>query len=226
MRAQTGINMQQTMQRRRKSTVSTVEEKVHLENKLPFNPGQKKGPTVDLFFHELTCQKGVGQQVLRTVGTVILSILFLASFPIIALFIKLFSQESVIQKTAVPGRRGIVFQYYTYPTKRTISNKSFAFGTFLQKTGLYKLPSVINIWKGQLNLVGPGVYAAEKCNYWNKKLSDYYKRFAMPPGYFGVSKPVKDPDNLQEVSRSLEDELNYILSPTLTKDLKYLIKGA
>jgi len=218
--------MQQTIRKKKRPAVSTVEEKVHLENKLPFNPGQKKGPTVDLFFHELTSEKGIGQQVLQTTVTIILSMVFLATLPVIALLIKLFSGETVIQKTAVPGRRGIVFQHYTYPTHRTLTDKPFSFGTFLRKSGLYKLPSVINIWKGHMDLVGPGVYAAEKCNYWNKQLSDYYKRFALPPGYFGISKPIQDTNNLQEVSQSLKQELNYILSPTLKKDLKYLFKGA
>ena len=218
--------MQQIIKKKPRPAVSTVEEKVHLENKLPFNPGQKKGPTVDLFFHELTSEKGIGQQILQSAVTIILSLVFLATLPIIALLIKLFSGETVIQKTAVPGRRGIVFQYYSYPTRRTLTDKPFSFGTFLRKSGLYKLPSVINIWKGHMNLVGPRVYAAEKCNYWNKELSDYYKRFALPPGYFGISKPIQDTNNLQEVSQSLKQELNYILFPTLKKDLKHLFKGA
>lgn len=217
--------MPHTIKKNKSPAVSTVEEKVHLENKLPFNPGQKKGPTVDLFFHELTSEKGIGQRILRTTVTIILSLVFLVTFPIIALLIKMLSGETVIQKTAVPGRRGIVFQHYSYPTHRTLTDKPFSFGSFLRKTGLYKLPSVINIWRGHMNLVGPGVYAAEKCNHWNKHLSDYYKRFALPPGYFEISRPIQDTNNLQEVSQSLTQELNYILSPTLEKDLKYLFKG-
>jgi len=205
--------MRQAVSEQDKSAVSTVEEKVHLENHLPYEPGRKTGPTVELYFHELTSRKNAPQRLLKLVGTLFLSLIFLATFPLIAILIKLFSEEPVIKKTTVPGKRGIVFQQYSYPTEAI---------SFLQKTGAYKLPSVINIWKGQMNLVGPKAYPANDCNRWNNELSDFYKRFALPPGYFSVSEPVGNTKDLETIEKSLKQELDYILAPTLKKDLRHL----
>lgn len=214
--------MRQAVTKKDESAVATVEEKVHLENHLPFDPTKKKGPTVDLYFHELNSKKNISQRILRFIGTLFLSLIFLLTFPLVACLIKLFSEETVLQKTAVPGKRGIVFQQYTYPAEKMSQNSS-AVARFLEKTGIYKLPSVINIWKGQMNLIGPRAYAAEHCNKWNRRLSDYYKRFALPPGYIAVAPHIADTNDLKEVARSLEQELNYILSPTLKKDLSHLL---
>lgn len=198
---------------------STVEEKIHLEKQLPFDPGNKTGPTIDLYFHELTSKKTTSQRILGFIVGLVLSILFIITFPFIALLIKRDSRHSVIQDMDVPGRRGKIFQLYRYSTDPShISLLS----SFLKKTGLYKLPSVINLWKGDINLIGPQPYPEEICNIWNEEFSDYYKRFSLKPGLLGIAEPMSDPDNLEEVAKALKRELNYILKPSLKKDFKHL----
>lgn len=195
---------------------STVEEKIHLEKQLPFNPGHKIGPTTNLYFHELTSEKNTSQKVLRITIGLVLSALFVVTFPLFALLIKGVSSKSLVQKIEVPGRRGRIFTLYRYPVDSSIM------GSFLKKTGLYKLPSVINLWKGNINLIGPQPYPKELCNKWNKELSDYYKRFSLKPGFWGVAEPISDYENLEEVAQSLDKELRYILNPSLKKDVRCL----
>ena len=215
--------MQKELQKRSTLTASTVEEKIHIEKRLPFDPDSKTGPTIDLYFHELNSEKATSQKVLNVFGSILLGILFVVTLPVAALGITLFSNEPIFRTVTTPGRRGIIFQQYLYPTSRSESDRPFRFGTFLRKTGLYKLPLVINIWKGQINLVGPKPYPAEWSNYWNRQLSDYYKRFSLNPGYFTVGEPITDPDDIQQLEASLEEELQYILNPSLGKDIKYVL---
>jgi lipopolysaccharide/colanic/teichoic acid biosynthesis glycosyltransferase len=203
-------------------SVSTVEEKIHLEKRLPFDPENKTGPTVDLYFHELTSEKTTPQKLLGVLGSIFLGIFFLLTLPIIALTIKIFTNEPVFRKVAVPGRRGIVFQQYLYPTESNSTASSFFIGSFLKMSGLYKLPSVINIWKGQMNLVGPEPHSAKWSNHWNKQLSDFYKRYALNPGYVHIGTSVTDPDDIDQLEKSLDQELQYILRPSLKKDIKHL----
>lgn len=214
--------MQELANKTSDSAIATVEEKIHLEKQLPFDPKNKTGPTTELYFHELTTKKHLGQKILRYVGGIILGILFVLTLPLIALLIKCTSRESVFRKITVPGRRGISFQQYQYPTKHSDTSKSFLIGSFLNKSGLYKLPSVINIWKGDLNLVGPRTYPQEWCNNWNNQLSDYYKRFALHPGFLGVAKTISNSEDIDEVASSLEKELKYIHNPSFKKDFKRL----
>lgn len=206
----------EVLSRQNEITFSTVEEKILLEKQLPFNPKDKVGPTVNLYFHELAKEKSIGQKFLQFLGTVFLSVFFIISLPLISLLLKIASKETIFNKIQVPGRRGIVFEQYQYTT----SNK---LGSFLEKSGLYKLPSIINIWKGEMDLVGPRPYPATCCNNWNRQLSDYYKRFAFKPGYVGLQEEIPSYDDIDNVAFSLENELNYVKNPSLNKDLRHLL---
>lgn len=208
--------MQPIVNQTHPTSIATVEEKIHLEKRLPFDPKNKTGPTTELYFHELTSRSSWGRKILCYGAGIIMGLFFILTLPIIGFFI-ICAQKPVFNKITVPGRRGIVFQKYQY------SYQNFLFGSFLKKSGLHKLPSVINLWKGNLNLVGPHPYPAEWCNEWNKELSDYYKRFAVKPGFWGVAKQISNPEDLEEVSLSLEKELDYILNPSFKKDFKRLL---
>lgn len=204
------------------SKAVSVQEKILLEKQFPFS-SQKTGPTVDLYFHELAKKKSFGQSVMRFLASLILSLAFAVSLPIVALFIKKSSSEPVLKRRKMTGRRGMVFTHYSYSTKDSASNKEFLFGTFLRKTGLAKLPSVINIWKGNLNLVGPQPYPVEWCNEWNNQFTDFYKRFSFEPGFLGVAEPVTNPQDINQVNRALRQELRYILNPSFKADRRRLL---
>jgi len=204
--------------------ITTVQEKVLLEKHLPHNPGNKTGPTIELFFHELPSEKTLGPKIIQSLAILVLGFLFLITLPLVAIGIKLSTGKSVLEKKLVPGRNGILFPYYTYRIhKNSGKNIDFALGTFLYKTGLFKLPCVINMWKGQLNLVGPHPYPADLSNKWNKELTDYYKRFSLQPGFLNVAPKITDVNDIDSVAQSLKQELDYVCNPTFQKDLKYLL---
>jgi putative colanic acid biosynthesis UDP-glucose lipid carrier transferase len=203
--------------------ISNVQDKINLEKQLPFKPNGKNGPTVELYFHELSSENTWGQKVFSFFLTPLVTVFFAVTLPSFSLMIKLFSSGPVFEKTKVPGRRGRTFTRYTYSTQYSNSEKNdFLFGTFLHKTGFAKLPSIINVWKGDMNLFGPQSYPSEWCNKWNREFSDYYKRFAVKPGFFKVADRVTDPNDLDQVSASLKRELRYVLKPSFKKDLRSL----
>src|SRR5699024_7461864 len=90
----------------------SVQEKILLEKQLPFT-AEKKGPTIDLYFHELAKGKSFAQAFFRYITTLSLTFCFAVTFPIIALFIKLFTSEPIFKKTIVTGKRGLVFIHYS-----------------------------------------------------------------------------------------------------------------
>jgi len=208
---------------KREISISNVKEKIHLEKQLPFRPNDKVGPTLDLYFHELRPEKSTGQKILTFLCTLGLSLIFFLSYPFIALLIKLTSKEPVISQKKVLGRRGTSFPLYSYTTKYSNSDNSLPGGRFLRKYGLDRLPSVINLWKQELTLVGPKPYPERYCNSWNKELSDYYKRFAMKPGYFHVADLITSPENIDEVADSLDEEFQFLLKTSFKYDLTYLL---
>lgn len=177
---------------------------------------------MDLYFHELRPERSTAQKILTFLYTLGLSLIFFLSYPFIALLIKLTSGEPVISNKKVLGRRGTSFQLYSYTTEYSDSDHPLPGGRFLRKSGLDRLPSVINLWKQELTLVGPKPYAEKYCNRWNKELSDYYKRFAMKPGYFHVADLITSPENIEEVADSLEEEFRFLLKTSFKHDVKYL----
>ncbi len=203
--------------------IATVAEKILLEKQLPFNPDIKQGPTIDLYFHELTTDKSFSQKLLVFFGSFFVGLCFIATLPAFALLIKISSRGPVFQKVTVPGKRGITFKQYRYSTKNVDTQKTFALGTFFHETKLEKLPSIINVLKGEMELIGPSPYPANWCNHWNKELSDFYKRFAHKPGFFNITEPVSDHENTENIAESLKKEFNYILNPTFKKDMQNML---
>jgi lipopolysaccharide/colanic/teichoic acid biosynthesis glycosyltransferase len=143
--------------------------------------------------------------------------------PVIALIIKLASRSPVITTIETTGKRGVAFLRYKFTT-RNKNGEDFSFGKFLENSGLEKLPSIINVWMGEMNLVGPLPYSVDKCNYWNTKISDFYKRFSFKPGYFGVTPRISEKENIVMVENNLAYELRYIMHTSVDQDLRHIIR--
>lgn len=206
--------------------IDNIQQKIISEDRLSFKAQEKVGPTVELFFHELSYSPTLFQKIVSFIAKLILSYAFIASMPICTISIWLFSGRPIFEKTKVHGKRGIVFDQYNYATQFTNGEKEdFLFGRLIHKLGLYKLPSVINIWKGEMAVVGPACHSPEFCANWNIELSDFYKRFALKPGYFGIAQPVDDNSNQEQVASFLKQEFHYLLSPSFKKDLKFILIG-
>lgn len=207
-----------------KLDIENVQQKIIFESQLPFNPNQKVGPTVELFFHELSYDPRGSQKIVYFLTKLTLTLVFIASLPICAIGILLFSGRPVFDKSKVTGKRGVEFDYYSYSTHFNNPDKRECMvGRLIDKFGFHKLPSVINLWKGEIAVVGPACQSPEFCTKWNIKLSDFYKRFAFKPGFFGIAQPVDNDSNQEEVAVFLKQEFRYLLSPSLKKDLKFIL---
>ncbi|MBX2944874.1 MAG: sugar transferase [Cyclobacteriaceae bacterium] len=101
--------------------------------------------------------------VVSTVGLIILAPIFL----LIGIIIKFDSQGPVFYLQERVGRGGTIFRLFKFRTMRTGSDKAAAItigerdsrittvGYWLRKFKLDELPQLINVWKGEMSLVGP-----------------------------------------------------------------------
>ncbi len=91
-------------------------------------------------------------------------------------------------------------------------------GRFLRRTSLDEWPQLINVFKGDMSLVGPRPelpWLVEKYEAWQ------YQRFAVPQGMTGWWQ-VKNRDKQQEYSLRVEDDLYYIHNQSFLLDLRIL----
>jgi lipopolysaccharide/colanic/teichoic acid biosynthesis glycosyltransferase len=103
-------------------------------------------------------------------------------------------------------------------------------GRFIRRTSVDELPQLINVWRGDMSLVGPrphalGSQAGEKL-FWEIDGS-YWKRHVLKPGLTGLAQ-VRGFRGATECEKDLTDrlqaDLEYISSWSLWLDIKILIR--
>lgn len=210
----------------------TVQEKIIIEKQYVGYPPKPVGPSVRLLFNELNHNVSLPSRIIDKAAAVCLLALFILLLPFITVAIKLSSSGPVLIKQTCTGYRGLLFERYLFRTTSYQPDlyvdsdpeiRTFSFGKFLKFIRLDELPSVLNILRGEMKLVGPKARPALTDNYWNNQYSEYYKRFAVKPGLIGVS-PIRSRNHLtaDEVRRLLKKEFKYLLTPNLLTELNIL----
>jgi lipopolysaccharide/colanic/teichoic acid biosynthesis glycosyltransferase len=98
-------------------------------------------------------------------------------------------------------------------------------GTFLRQYRLDELPQLINVIKGEMNVVGPrperpAIFAELRQN-----ISEYALRQRAKPGITGLAQINQHYDVcIDDVRRKVEYDLEYIQRQSLAEDLKIMLK--
>ena len=168
-----------------------------------------------------------------TVGLILLAIPFL----IIAIKIKRDSPGPVFFKQERLGKNGVPFFIIKFRTmvvnaehigtglrvKNDTDDRITKIGHFLRKTSLDELPQLINVWKGDMSLVGPRPpvtyhpYKGYECYPENRK-----KRFEMRPGMTGLAQ-VEVRNSVGWDERMVYD-VRYVEQFNIVLDIRILLK--
>lgn len=129
-------------------------------------------------------------------------LVFALLYPFIALGIKLSSRGPVLFKQQRTGRNGHPFTCYKFRTMHLVQRKTkgdqpditrvgdcriFPFGKLLRKLNLDELPQILNVFEGNMSLVGPRPYPVKECAYWNSTFNDFFYRYTVKPGITGLA---------------------------------------
>ena len=93
-------------------------------------------------------------------------------------------------------------------------------GRLLRRTALDELPSLLNIWKGDLSLVGPRALAEREHAYLRERIPGFDRRLEVKPGLAGLAQ-LYDRDD--DAETKLRYDLEYIRRMSLWLDLKILL---
>lgn len=174
-----------------------------------------------------------------TLGIIILTL----CWPFFALGIKLSSPGGpVVYRQKRTGRNGREFTCLKFRTMHPVNlrrldgkpvvtrpgdQRVFPFGRFLRKTNLDELPQMVNVWRGDMSLIGPRPYPLDECRYWNSTFDDFFCRYAVKPGLSGHAQVAGYRGgtlNKDHMRKRLNMDLAYVKKQSLKLDLKIIGK--
>jgi lipopolysaccharide/colanic/teichoic acid biosynthesis glycosyltransferase len=167
-------------------------------------------------------------------------LLFVVTYPIIAIAIKLDSRGPVIYSQKRIGLNGRPFTFYKYrsmshdghkpyetPKLEPVHFKTFVFitptsrltrvGRFLRATSLDELPNFWNVLRGDMRLVGPRPEIPELVDQYPP---EYHRRHEVKPGITGLAQISGRADLTYE--ETMQYDLDYVKNHSLGRDLAIL----
>jgi exopolysaccharide biosynthesis polyprenyl glycosylphosphotransferase len=162
---------------------------------------------------------------------------------IVAMAIKLEDGGPVLFRQRRMGRGNQFFWIYKFRSMQTDlgdadgnrsasrnDDRTTRIGRFIRRTSIDELPQLINVWRGEMSLVGPrphalGSQAGEKL-FWEID-GRYWNRHVLKPGVTGLAQ-IRGFRGATECEKDLTDrlqaDLEYIASWSLWLDIKIMLK--
>lgn len=187
--------------------------------------------SIDYGAHQLfDLTKRVMDVILGLISTAI----FLVSYPIIGLIVKLSGRGPILFKQQRVGQYGKIFTLYKYRTMAageadntwTVPKDSriTRIGKVLRALRLDELPQSINILKGEMSVVGPRPEQVNIVRELSEQIPYYNERHIVKPGLTGWAQLHVYAGNLEETKRKLQYDLYYIKHRSLLFDLEIILK--
>ena len=156
-------------------------------------------------------------------------IVFFPLLLVISFFIRINLGSPIFFRQKRVGLNGEVFEMVKFRTMKDLytangellddSKRITKFGSFLRKTSLDELPELINVFKGDMSLVGPRPLLVEYLTIYS---SEQMKRHNMRPGITGYAQ-VNGRNGIPWLKK-FELDLYYINNFNLWLDIKILFK--
>lgn len=160
-------------------------------------------------------------------------LVFLASYPLVGLLIKLTSKGPVLFVQERVGQGGSVFKVYKYRTMSggrtdTWTEKNdpriTPVGGFLRKSRLDELPQSINLLLGNMSLVGPRPEQVHIVERLRAEVPFYDERHLVKPGLTGWAQLNVYASSVEETRLKLQYDLYYIKHRGFWFDLEIILK--
>lgn len=104
-------------------------------------------------------------------------------------------------------------------------NRLTPIGGFLRSCRADELPQLLNVIRGEMNLVGPRPERPQLFSQLRAQVPDYQKRQRVPPGITGHAQVHLQYDtSVEDVKRKVQHDLEYIARRTVWEDLRIMLK--
>ncbi len=186
--------------------------------------------------------KSLYNQAVKRTFDILFSGLFLLVSPIIfipvAIAIKLSSPGPVFFKQERTGHKGKTFKCWKFRTMRVNKDadsqqatredaRVTRVGAFLRKTSIDELPQFINVFIGDMSVVGPRPHMLKHTEDYSKLIEQYMVRHVVKPGVTGwaqVNGYRGITDELWKMEKRVELDVWYIENWSFLLDLKIILR--
>ncbi|MDP4189172.1 MAG: exopolysaccharide biosynthesis polyprenyl glycosylphosphotransferase [Bacteroidota bacterium] len=157
-------------------------------------------------------------------------------FPIIALMIKLSSKGPVFFVQERTGYNNKTFRFLKFRTMKVNGeankkqatkndNRITGVGKFLRKSNLDELPQFLNVFMGQMSVVGPRPHMLEHTRIYSDLIDYYLLRHFVKPGITGwaqVNGYRGETDKLWKMERRVKYDIEYIKNWSFWMDMEII----
>lgn len=186
-------------------------------------------------------QKPVNRLVKRTFDLVCSSIFLVTVFPVLYIvvgtIIKLTSPGPVFFKQERNGENGKIFTCYKFRSMKVNKDsdrlqatkddpRKTKFGNFLRKSNLDEMPQFINVFLGNMSLVGPRPHMLKHTEEYSRLIDKYMMRHLVKPGITGWAQVTGFRGETKELSQMegrVRRDLWYIENWTFLLDLRIIV---
>lgn len=178
------------------------------------------------------------KRIFDVVFSALVIVLGLPVWLLVALIIKLESKGPVFYTQPRTGRDEKVFKIYKFRSMVKDADKGkqkwtkvgdprvTRFGKFIRKTHLDEIPQFLNVFIGDMSVVGPRPEQPHFVEEFNKEVPYYSRRHKVRPGITGwwQIKYKAHELNTDEIKSRLKDDFYYIENMSLTFDIEIVVR--
>lgn len=165
-------------------------------------------------------------------------------FPIVCLFVAigtlLTSPGPIFFRQKRTGYNGKSFTMYKFRSMRVNAEadtlqateddpRKTKFGDFLRRTSIDELPQLINVFRGDMSIVGPRPHMESHTEQYSKLIEDYLVRHLCKPGLTGWAQVCGcrgETKTVEEMAERVRHDIWYIENWSVTLDLRIILKTA
>ena len=99
-------------------------------------------------------------------------------------------------------------------------------GAILRRWNLDELPQLVNIWRGEMSLVGPRPHAAAHNDYYRSRIKSYMRRHSLKPGLTGWAQVLGlrgETETIEKMEARVDADIEYIQNWSLKLDVKIFL---
>jgi putative colanic acid biosynthesis UDP-glucose lipid carrier transferase len=169
-------------------------------------------------------------------SSLFLIVIFPFVYLIVGIVIKLSSPGPVLFVQKRIGRQGKIFSCYKFrsmlvnpDTHQAIANdpRTTRIGRFLRRTNLDELPQFINVFKGDMSVVGPRPHPLWLDDWYAPVIGDYMLRYTIKPGITGwaqINGCRGETKRTEDMERRVARDLWYMKNWTFGMDISIILK--